>query len=157
MKASAHEYPKHRDCFSCHNQAVPAVALSLARQRGFDVDAQTLRTIAEHTEADLNGAIDDYRKGKGQPGGVIRAGYALVGSRNHRLAADETTAAVVHYLTMARGSTTIGRRNPNELPPSQATSRRQRWRYAVYKLLPFRPRDQRAKTAIHANRPANPK
>ena len=77
VKASAVEYPKHRDCFSCHNQAVPAVALALARQRGFVVDAQTLRAIAEHTEADLNGAIDDYRKGKGQPGGVIRAGYAL--------------------------------------------------------------------------------
>src|SRR6516164_8591246 len=35
VKASADEYPRHRDCFSCHNQAVPALALSLARQRGF--------------------------------------------------------------------------------------------------------------------------
>jgi hypothetical protein len=25
IKASAQEYPKHRECFSCHNQAVPAV------------------------------------------------------------------------------------------------------------------------------------
>ena len=33
VKASAVEYPKHRDCFSCHNQAVPAVALGLAAAR----------------------------------------------------------------------------------------------------------------------------
>jgi hypothetical protein len=103
VKASALEYPKHRDCFSCHNQAVPAVALSLARKRGFTVDAQTLRTIAEHTEADLNGALDDYRKGKGQPGGVIRAGYALWALETAGWTHDETTAAVVHYLAGAPG------------------------------------------------------
>ena len=34
------EYPKHRECFSCHNQAVPAVALSLAQERGFDIGAE---------------------------------------------------------------------------------------------------------------------
>ena len=42
VKASSVEYPRHRDCFSCHNQAVPALALSLARQHGFAVEAQTL-------------------------------------------------------------------------------------------------------------------
>ncbi len=43
VKASSVEYPLHRSCFSCHNQAVPAVALALARQRGFAVDPATLR------------------------------------------------------------------------------------------------------------------
>jgi len=98
VEASADVYPKHRDCFSCHNQAVPAVALGLARQRGFAVDAQTLRAIAEHTEADLNGALEDYRKGRGQPGGVIRAGYALWALEAAGWPPDETTTAVAHYL-----------------------------------------------------------
>ena len=126
LKASAEEYPKHRDCFSCHNQAVPAVALSLARQRGFAVDAQMLRTIAEHTEADLHGAIDDYRKGKGQPGGVIRAGYALWALETTGWTADETTAAVVHYLPVALGQhdhwTTQSRRAPSESSNFTATA-----------------------------------
>src|SRR5262249_38730971 len=39
IKASAREYPRHRDCFSCHNQAVPAIALDLARRHGFAVEA----------------------------------------------------------------------------------------------------------------------
>jgi len=103
VKASADVYPKHRDCFSCHNQAVPALALGLARQRGFAVDAAMLRTIAEHTESDLNGALDDYRKGLGQPGGVIRAGYALWALDAAGWAPNETTAAVAHYLAVVPG------------------------------------------------------
>ncbi len=126
LKASVQEYPKHRDCFSCHNQAVPAIALSVARQRGFAVDAQTLRIIAEHTEADLNGAIDDYRKGKGQPGGVIRAGYALWALETTGWTADETTAAVVHYLPVALGQhnhwTTQSKRAPSESSNFTATA-----------------------------------
>jgi len=102
VKASVDLYPKHRDCFSCHNQAMPAVALRLARQHGFAVDAQTLRAIAEHTEADLNGALDDYRKGRGQPGGVIRAGYALWALDVAGWPPDETTTAVAHYLAVVQ-------------------------------------------------------
>ncbi len=103
VKAGAEEYPRRRDCFSCHNQAVPAVALDLARRRGFTVAADTLQTIAEHTEADLSTALDDYQKGKGQPGGVIRAGYALWALEAAGWEPDETTAAVTHYLSVAPG------------------------------------------------------
>ena len=98
VKASAQEYPKQRACFSCHNQAVPAVALRFSQERGFEIGPKTLRTIAEHTESDLNGALDDYRTGKGQPGGVIRAGYALWALEAADWAPDETTRAVAHYL-----------------------------------------------------------
>ncbi len=125
-KASADEYPKHRDCFSCHNQAVPALALGLARQRGFAVDAQTLRLIAEHTEADLNGALDLYRKGEGQPGGVVRAGYALWALEAAGWPRDETTAGVAHYLAVSqrqRGSwSTQSKRAPSESSDFTATA-----------------------------------
>ena len=49
VKAGAEEYPKHRDCFSCHNQAVPALALGLARRHGFAVEAETLRARSPST------------------------------------------------------------------------------------------------------------
>jgi hypothetical protein len=126
IKASALEYPKHRECFSCHNQAVPAVSLALARQRGFAVPAQTLRAISEHTEADLNGALDDYRKGKGQPGGVTRAGYALWTLEATGWPADETTAAVAGYLAAAQGErdhwASQSRRPPSESSSFTATA-----------------------------------
>jgi hypothetical protein len=125
-EASAVAYQKHRTCFSCHNQAVPAVALALARRRGFAVAAETLSIIAEHTEADLNGAIDDYRKGKGQPGGVIRAGYALWTLEANGWPSDETISAVTHYLsTTQRGGdhwTAQSRRPPSESSDFAATA-----------------------------------
>ncbi len=118
IKASTEEYPKHRDCFSCHNQAVPAVALSLARQRKYAVGEPIIRAIAEHTEADLAGALDDYQKGRGQPGGVIRAGYALWTLEAAGWKHDETTSAVGHYL-----ATVLGQRDhwagQSSRPPSE--------------------------------------
>jgi hypothetical protein len=121
IKASAHEYPKHRECFSCHNQAVPAVALRLAQSRGFDIGDQTLRLIAEHTESDLNGAIEDYRKGNGQPGGVIRAGYALWALEAAGWAADETTASVAHYLDVVQSDRNRWPPRANR-PPSESSA-----------------------------------
>jgi hypothetical protein len=126
VKSSADEYPKHRDCFSCHNQAVPAVALKLARDRGFAVDPATLRAIAEHTEADLNSALDLYRKGEGQPGGVVRAGYALWALDATGWPHDETTSGVAHYLGVSqrpRGNwSTQARRAPSESSDFTATA-----------------------------------
>jgi hypothetical protein len=102
------------------NQAVPALALDLARRHGFAVDAEALRAIAEHTEADLSTAIDDYRKGKGQPGGVIRAGYALLALEATGWEPDETTDAVAHYLEVV-----AGRHNhwpaQSQRPPSESS------------------------------------
>ncbi len=118
--ASAVEYPKHRDCFSCHNQGVPAVALSLAKGRGFGVESQTLRSIAGLTADDLDSALDEYASGKGQPGGVIRAGYALWALDVAGWKPDEITAAVAHYLGVAdraRGHWRTG----SGRPPSESS------------------------------------
>src|SRR5579864_5671455 len=71
------QYPESRDCFSCHHQAVPVLALTTAKARGFAVEAEAIQGSVELTEADLRSALESYRKGAGQPGGVTRAGYAL--------------------------------------------------------------------------------
>ena len=101
IEKSTEEYPKHRTCFSCHHQAVPALALALAPQRGLSVGETALHDIGEHTRADLESALDDYRKGKGQPGGAERAGYALftLDTAGHKR--DDVTNAVVDYLLAA--------------------------------------------------------
>ena len=36
-------YAEKRDCFSCHNQAVPLVALEIARARGLAIDERPSR------------------------------------------------------------------------------------------------------------------
>jgi len=95
---STEEYPKSRDCFSCHHQAVPVLALATAKQRGFAIDAEAIGGPVEHTEADLRGALKSYQQGSGQGGGVTRAGYALLALEAGGKAPDEVTEAVAGYL-----------------------------------------------------------
>jgi hypothetical protein len=117
---SAAEYTKHRDCFSCHHQAVPVVALVAAKGRGFAVEPDWVRQQLEHTQADLEGAAEDYRKGRGQGGGVTRAGYALWALEAGGWAPDETTAAVAEFFL--RRDKDGGRwRTSSNRPPSEAS------------------------------------
>src|ERR1700733_4366002 len=62
LKSTA-DYPESRDCFSCHHQAVPVLALTTAKARGFAVDEEAIRGPVELTEADLEAAEESYRKG----------------------------------------------------------------------------------------------
>lgn len=120
IRRSVEEYPQHRDCFSCHNQAVPALALSLAKARGFDVGDTTLQDVADHTAADLESALDDYKKGKGQPGGVERAGYALFTLELAGQPRGEVSDAVIEYLLAAEKDRDHWRTRANR-PPSEAS------------------------------------
>lgn len=100
IEASTKEYLHHRDCFSCHHQAVPLRALTLARTRGYAIDAANLREQLDLTATFLKGASASYRQGKGQGGGVTTAGYALWTLEMGGWTPDETTAAVVEFLLM---------------------------------------------------------
>ena len=96
------------------------MALRFSQERGFRIGAKTLRTIAEHTESDLNGALDDYQTGKGQPGGVIRAGYALWALEAAGCRPDETTSGVAHYLQVIQGDRKRWPSRANR-PPSESS------------------------------------
>ncbi len=68
---------EQRKCFTCHSQALPVFALTEARRRGFEVDADNLQRQLEHTQGHLKRGRKSYSEGKGQGGGVDTAGYAL--------------------------------------------------------------------------------
>src|SRR5262249_48812010 len=87
-------YAEKRDCFSCHNHAVPLVALEIARDRGLAIDEEAFQGAVALTLADLESALVTYRKGRGQPGGAERAAYALWTLEAGGQPADEVTAAV---------------------------------------------------------------
>jgi hypothetical protein len=111
-------YAEKRDCFSCHNQAVPLVALEIVRTRGLAIDEDAFQGAVALTLADLDSALVTYRNGRGQPGGVTRAAYALWTLEAGKYPTDEVTAAVAGYLLKAdldRGHwTTSSRRPPME-------------------------------------------
>ncbi len=117
---STEEYTKSRDCFSCHHQAVPVLALATARDRGFAVAPEAISAPCEQTEADLREALETYVKGVGQGGGVTRAGYALLTLELGGKEPDAVTEAVTGYLLKsdeARGHWL----SSSNRPPSEAS------------------------------------
>jgi hypothetical protein len=119
LKSTA-EYPESRDCFSCHHQAVPVLALSSAKERGFAVPPEAIDDPVGHTEEDLRGSLESYRKGDGQGGGVTRAGYALLTLEVGGIKPDEVTDAVADYLLRKDESRDHWKGSSNR-PPSEAS------------------------------------
>src|SRR5438094_190119 len=78
LDRSTNEYTKHRECFSCHHQALPLLALTTAKARGFDVKSETIEHQAAHTHKHLTTNRDNYKKGRGQGGQADMAGYGLL-------------------------------------------------------------------------------
>ena len=85
-------------CVSCHNNALPAMAVAIARERGFKIDEQAVQT--ENAKiAELWGAKrEGYLQGSGAPGGNDTASYILLGMAANKLPANAMTDAVVHYV-----------------------------------------------------------
>src|SRR6188508_194665 len=48
-KSALGSMEKRKQCFTCHNQALPVMALTMARSRGITVDAENLRRQVRFT------------------------------------------------------------------------------------------------------------
>jgi hypothetical protein len=64
-----------RDCFTCHNHAVPMVAFATARDRGFAVDEKRLAEAVTFVIDDLERNRDNFARGRG-PGPPPAGGEA---------------------------------------------------------------------------------
>ncbi len=125
LQKGATEYIKHRECFSCHNQALPVFALSAARGRGFAVSDEARQQALRFTADSLARGKDNYLKGRGQGGQADTAGYALFGLSAGGWRPDETTAAVAEYLLQRDADRdhwqNVSRRPPSENSPFTTT------------------------------------
>ncbi len=90
-------------CATCHHQSLPAMALGLARDRGLRVDAKLLRDQAAESLALLAPQRDRYLQGTGVVD-RLDPGYWLAGLSAAGVPADETTDALVHYLTLKQSA-----------------------------------------------------
>src|SRR5687767_6020005 len=55
---------KRKQCFTCHNQGLPVMALTVARDRGLTVDEEVLRRQLQFTADFLSRGRDNYLAGK---------------------------------------------------------------------------------------------
>lgn len=85
-------------CVSCHNNALPAMAVAIARERSFPVNEQAVQQENARI-AELWGRMrEKILLGDGAPGGNDTASYILFGMAANRLPANAMTDAVVHVV-----------------------------------------------------------
>jgi len=120
VEAGVTNYPKHRQCFSCHHQAMAVFSMTAAGQRGFAVDADLLKK-------QIDFSLKSFRNhariaaGQGVGGDSTSVVYAL-----HTLAAadhpyDDTVAALVKYL-LVRQRKEGGWSFPANRPPTMSSA-----------------------------------
>jgi hypothetical protein len=97
--------PKFRDqatCISCHHNAMPAIAATVARRKGIDVDQARARKNLDDIRTFFSAAVPRMMLGDPAVGGeAITAGYSQMALQADGQPLDTTTAAISHWL-MAR-------------------------------------------------------
>lgn len=86
------------NCFTCHHTGLPLMTLIGARDRGFEVNLENIRTQLRFTADFLAKNRANYLVGKGQGGQAFTAGSALWALKLGAWKPDPTTEAVVEYL-----------------------------------------------------------
>jgi hypothetical protein len=109
-----------KTCFACHNQGVPILAFTTAREHGFTIAAEDLTKQVDFIAAFLEKNRDDYRQGKGTGGQADTAGYALLALEVGGTKPDATSEAVVEYLLQRNRDLDHWRASGNR-PPSEAS------------------------------------
>lgn len=120
LQKGAVGHTKQRTCFACHNQALPILALTTARDRSFETDADELRKQLEFIADFLGKNSDNYRKSRGQGGQADTAGYALWTLHLGGWKPDDTTAAVAEYLLLYQKELDHWQTRANR-PPTEAS------------------------------------
>ncbi len=114
-----------RQCFMCHNQALPVFAMVTAADRGFPLDRDLVQKQLQHTVNFLDRNRERYLKGEGQGGQADMAGYALWMLDVGGWKPDDTTAAVAEYFLKYQAEkdhwTSVSDRPPSEKSPFTAS------------------------------------
>lgn len=85
-------------CVSCHHNSLPAMAVSLARERGFNIDEQAVQTENAKIAEVWGAKRERLLQGERPPGGNDTPAYVLIGLAASRQSPNPGTDAMVHYL-----------------------------------------------------------
>jgi hypothetical protein len=120
-RAAVGHREERKQCFACHQQGVPLLALTAARSKGFTIDGAELARQLDFTASFLKRNREQYLQGKGQGGQADTAGYALTALAAGGWKPDDTTAAVAEYLLL-RHQDQDHWTNTSNRPPTEASA-----------------------------------
>jgi hypothetical protein len=125
LQQAAEGHIEQKTCFACHNQALPMLAFSTARRRGFPLNQSVIKAQTDHIAAFIASNRDKFKKGEGTGGQVDTAGYAVLTLELGGYKPDENTEAVVEYLLKTQAERdhwkTVSHRPPSEASDFTAT------------------------------------
>ncbi len=99
LQLSGPQFFDKSGCISCHNQSLPAMALGLARERGFAVDDRVARQQLKANLAVFGPHRDNLLQAVNTvPATPEVSSYALLGMAAEKYPADQVTDALVHDL-----------------------------------------------------------
>jgi N-acyl-D-amino-acid deacylase len=104
LDTAAANYITHRQCFSCHHQAVPLFAMVAAKRRGFEVSEETLKEQTAFTLKTFQPKIKEIKQGMSIPGNNTTAVYALGTLAALEHTPDDTTEALIEYVLLKQKS-----------------------------------------------------
>lgn len=98
VQKAAKNYPSNRQCFSCHHQTLPLLAMAEARAAGLEIDEEIFQATADFTHKSFAGRMKKLRDGRGIGGRGNTVSYGLWTLDIAGSELDETTAAMATFL-----------------------------------------------------------
>src|SRR5262249_26534776 len=98
VQKGAANYPEHRQCFSCHHQTLPILAMDAARKAGIDIDEKLFEAQVRFTHDAFARRHEDLLNGEGIGGKTLTVDYGLWAFDVAHEKPDDTTTAMVTYL-----------------------------------------------------------
>jgi ankyrin repeat protein len=118
LQQSEQTITRTRNCVTCHQHALVAMTVGLARERGFNVDATIAKEERAHVQKDMGGRVRPLLLGTGID--PTLSVHVLAGLAAEGAPANRATDALVHYLVLRQQID--GRwRQENYRPPDEAS------------------------------------
>jgi N-acyl-D-amino-acid deacylase len=142
LQKGIRSYPNHRQCFSCHHQALPLLSLLMNQPQGTrsDVFSGTANSIVQFTRAAYIDSVDRIGEGNGLGGRSLTAGYALWTFDMAGHPSDEVTESMVRYLLHHQQPD--GSWEFHSFRPPAASSKAMTAALAIYGLRAYAGRDR---------------
>ena len=98
VQKGAGNYPNNRECFSCHHQTLPMLAMREASEAGISIDEELMQEQVHFIRDYFEDRMDSVAEGKSVGGRSLTAGYLLWSFELAGVKKDQFSDAFVSYL-----------------------------------------------------------
>ena len=98
VQRGAQNYPNNRDCFSCHHQTLPMLAMHEASEAGITIDGELMKDQVQFIRDLFEDRLDSVTNGKSLGGQSLTAGHVLWSFELGGVSNDDYSDAFVSYI-----------------------------------------------------------